>query len=100
MSAPKIRRRGLVRGTARRVVIVPQPDGGAFEQAIFIVRGECSVSADELLREALKAAGAEPGVKLYPRQRPSRRWKLRRAMPWILTFLASGAAALAAVLIW
>ena len=59
MSAPKISRRGTVRGTARRVVIVPQPDGGAFEQAIFIVRGDCAVTETELLRQALEAAGAD-----------------------------------------
>ena len=62
MSAPKISRRGTVRGTARRVVIVPQPDGGAFEQAIFIVRGDCAVTETELLRQALEAALAGLGT--------------------------------------
>lgn len=56
MSAPKISRRGTVRGTARRVVIVPQPDGGAFEQAIFIVRGDCAVTETELLRQEIGRA--------------------------------------------
>lgn len=83
MSAPKISRRGTVRGTARRVVIVPQPDGGAFEQAIFIVRGDCAVTETELLRQALEAAGAETTPPA--RQRPSLRWRLRRALPWLLT---------------
>lgn len=91
MSAPKISRRGTVRGTARRVVIVPQPDGGAFEQAIFIVRGDCAVTETELLRQALEAAGAETAPPA--RQRPSQRWRLRRALPWLLATSALLAAA-------
>lgn len=91
MSAPKISRRGTVRGTARRVVIVPQPDGGAFEQAIFIVRGDCAVTETELLRQALEAAGAETAPPA--RQRPSLRWRLHRALPWLLATSALLAAA-------
>lgn len=91
MSAPKISRRGTVRGIARRVVIVPQPDGGAFEQAIFIVRGDCAVTETELLRQALEAAGAETAPPA--RQRPSLRWRLRRALPWLLATSALLAAA-------
>lgn len=91
MSAPKISRRGTVRGTARRVVIVPQPDGGAFEQAIFIVRGDCAVTETELLRQALEAAGAETAPPA--RQWPSLRRRLRRALPWLLATSALLAAA-------
>ena len=91
MSAPKISRRGTVRGTARRVVIVPQPDGGAFEQAIFIVRGDCAVTETELLRQALEAAGAETAPPA--RQRPSLRQRLRRVLPWLLATSALLAAA-------
>lgn len=91
MSAPKISRRGTVRGTARRVVIVPQPDGGAFEQAIFIVRGDCAVTETELLRQALEAAGAETAPP--DRQRPSLRRRLRRVLPWLLATSALLAAA-------
>lgn len=98
MSAPKISRRGTVRGTARRVVIVPQPDGGAFEQAIFIVRGDCAVTETELLRQALEAAGAEAAPPA--RQRPSLRWRLRRALPWLLATSALLAAASAVWLIF
>ena len=93
MSAPGIHRREAVRGTARRVVIVPQPEGGAFEQAIFIVRGECAVSEAELMREALAAAGAESSP---PLQKPGWRWRLRRKWPWILCGIATVAAALTA----
>ncbi len=91
MSAPKISRRGTVRGIARRVVIVPQPDGGAFEQAIFIVRGDCAVTETELLRQALEAAGAETAPPA--RQRPSLRRRLRRVLPWLLATSALLAAA-------
>ena len=91
MSAPKISRRGTVRGTARRVVIVPQPDGGAFEQAIFIVRGDCAVTETELLRQALEAAGAETAPPA--RQRPRLRRRLRRVLPWLLATSALLAAA-------
>ena len=91
MSAPKISRRDTVRGTARRVVIVPQPDGGAFEQAIFIVRGDCAVTETELLRQALEAAGAETAPPA--RQRPSPRRRLRRVLPWLLATSALLAAA-------
>ena len=91
MSAPQISRRGTVRGTARRVVIVPQPDGGAFKQAIFIVRGDCAVTETELLRQALEAAGAEAAPPA--RQRPSLRRRLRRALPWLLATSALLAAA-------
>lgn len=98
MSAPKISRRGTVRGIARRVVIVPQPDGGAFEQAIFIVRGDCAVTETELLRQALEAAGAETAPP--DRQRPSLRWRLRRALPWLLATSALLAAASAVWLIF
>ena len=91
MSAPKISRRGTVRGTARRVVIGPQPDGGACEQAIFIVRGDCAVTETELLRQALEAAGAETAPPA--RQRPSLRQRLRRVLPWLLATSALLAAA-------
>lgn len=98
MSAPEIKRRGVVRGTARRVVIVPQSGSGPFEQAIFIVRGDCSVSESELLREAMEAVGAEAKKVKRPRLSTGRS-RLYRSLPWIVT----GAAALlsaAAVLIF
>lgn len=97
MSAPRLGRRGTVRGTARRIVIVPQPDGGAFEQAIFIVRGECSVSESELLREAMEAAQAEPSPR-PPTQRSGLRCRFRRAVPWLIALAVVIAAAVALLL--
>ena len=58
MNAGKTRRRAVVHGTARRVVIVSQDSTGPFEQAIFIIRDGSAVSEAELLREALDAAEA------------------------------------------
>ena len=86
-----------MRGTARRIVIVPQPDGGAFEQAIFIVRGECSVSESELLREAMEAAQAESSPR-PPTQRPGLRCRFRRAVPWLIALAVVIAAAAALLL--
>ncbi len=99
MSAPRLGRRGVVRGTARRVVIVPQPENGAFEQAIFIVRRECTVSESELMREALEAAqaGSPPAPEL---RRPGLRYALRRAAPWLAAAASAAAAVTAAVLLF
>ncbi len=69
MSGPGLKRRAVVRGTARRVVIVPPPEGSVFEQAIFVLRPGAerrAVTPDELLREAMEAAG-------LPERRPRRR---------------------------
>lgn len=88
MSAPRTERRGVLRGTARRVLIVPQSGDGPFEQVIFIVRDGSAVSEAELLREALDAAGEA-------RPSPPPRRKKRLAL---LAALAS-AAALAAILL-
>ena len=50
----------MVKGIAKRVVVVRFPDTRVFEQAIFIVREDASlrpgVSADQVLREACRAA--------------------------------------------
>ena len=71
----RVGRRAAVRGTARRVVIVPSPPGGPFEQVIFIVRPDNpAVSEAELLRQALDAAGAEAAAEAGPS---------RRLWPWL-----------------
>ena len=96
MSEPRLKRRGVVKGTARWVVIVPPPEGSVFEQAIFVLRPDAekrSVQPDELLREALDAADLAPPVL-----RPSLRWRIRRRLPWILTAAAAGLVAVGAVL--
>ena len=50
----------MVKGVAKRVVVVRFPDTRVFEQAIFIVREDAGlrsgVSADQVLREACRAA--------------------------------------------
>jgi len=50
----------VVKGTARRIVVVKSPDKRIFEEAIFIVREEylssAGVSRGELLKEAQNAA--------------------------------------------
>lgn len=102
MSTRGLGRRDVVRGTARRVVIVPQPEDGSFEQAIFIVRGECSVSESDLLLEAMECANAQPdeptlGLK---RQKPSLKWRLRRAAPWLIGAAGAAGAVVAAVAIF
>ena len=88
MSGPGLKRRAVVRGTARRVVIVPPPEGSVFEQAIFVLRPGAerrAVTPDELLREAMEAAG-------LPERRPR-----RRSPPgWLLAAASALAVLLAA----
>ena len=68
---------GAVRGVARRVVIVSEPDPEVFEEAIFVVREDFmnggGVGASEILREAETAAGGylettlgRPARRTYP----------------------------------
>jgi len=50
----------MVKGIAKRIVVVRFPDTRVFEQAIFIVREDAclrsGVSADQVLREACRVA--------------------------------------------
>ena len=62
MNAGKTRRRAVVHGTARRVVIVSQDSTGPFEQAIFVVRGSSSLSEDELLEQAAALVARAAGL--------------------------------------
>ena len=69
MSAPRLNRRCLVRGTARRVIIVPSSADSVYEPAIFVLRPEAAreVGPDELLREEdlgemLRFANAAAGL--------------------------------------
>lgn len=52
----------MIKGTAKRVIVVPSPDPKVFEQAIFIVKDEYmrrpGVSQQELMRQAQRAAGS------------------------------------------
>jgi hypothetical protein len=59
-SLPARQTREAVKGVARRVVIVREPDPKVFAEAIFVVREDFAnggVGESELLREARQAAG-------------------------------------------
>lgn len=55
----------MVKGTARRVIVVKSPDPKIFEQAIFVVREDYlhkqGVSRKQLLRQAKRAADGYVG---------------------------------------
>jgi len=50
----------MVKGISRRVVVVKAPIGSIFDEAIFIMRDDCSsadgIDAEKILREACSAA--------------------------------------------
>lgn len=56
----------VVKGLSRRVVMVRYPEAGVFEQALFVVRDDASVSrgvsADEVLAEACRIAQRQTGM--------------------------------------
>lgn len=64
----------MVKGISRRVILVDNPDSGAFEQAIFILpKDGSSVSQQQLVDEAIRVAksyarthGAEHRVTVRP----------------------------------
>ena len=73
----------MVKGIARRVVVIKSPDPKIFDEAIFLVRDESSrgpgVTSDELLREAQGVA--EDFVRSKARRRrvlplPAWAWSL------------------------
>lgn len=78
----------MVKGSAKRVVVVESPDKRFFEQAIFIV-GEAArgVTSRELLEEARRVAKGYTGEVKRPR-----RWNWS---PVLYTALGSGVTALA-----
>ncbi len=50
---------GMVKGVARQIILVRSPDRRLFEQAIFIVREQASLSGvgpEQILEEARRAA--------------------------------------------
>ncbi|MDR0294380.1 MAG: phage tail protein [Oscillospiraceae bacterium] len=64
----------MVKGLSRRVVMVRYPEAGVFEQALFVVRDDASVtrgvSADEVLAEACRIAQRQTGAKTRKRWPP------------------------------
>jgi len=77
----------MVKGTTRRVIVVKSPDPRYFEEAIFIVKEDVSLSgvdASRVLEEARAVAGG------YVKQQVYKRGILRNIPP--LAYLAAGAA--------
>ena len=70
----------MVKGIAKRVVVVRFPDTRVFEQAIFIVREELGpgVSADQVLGEACRVAEGY----MHKNSRP-RRFTHLPALAWL-----------------
>ena len=86
----------MVKGVARRVVMIKSPDPKIFDEAIFIVRDEAArrpgVTTEELLREARDVA--ESFVRRgrgAPRALPWWAWSAMGAggvgLTWLLTAL-------------
>lgn len=84
----------LVKGVARRVIVVRSPDPRLFEQAIFIMKEDAfcreGVSADQVLKEARQVASG------YIR----RNTPLARAVRRIPAPVYAAAGALAATAAW
>lgn len=82
---PTKEEREVVKGTARRIVVVKSPDKKVFEEAIFIVREEymhsAGITQSELMKEARNAARGYVG-----RLRPSAKYSA------VLTAVASAIA--------
>lgn len=84
----------MVKGIARRVVVVDAPDQRFFEQAIFIVRNDAAgdgVSAKELVEEARRVARNYTGAGDHGRF--SRLW--RDLSPAVYTLIGAAACGLA-----
>lgn len=79
----------MVKGIARRVVMIKSPDPKIFDEAIFIVRDEAArrpgVTTEELMREARDVA--ESFVRQRRGARPSLPW-------WAWTAIGAGAVGL------
>jgi hypothetical protein len=70
----------MVKGLSRRVVMVRYPEAGVFEQALFVVRDDASVSrgvtSDDVLAEACRIAQRQIGSS-----------KMRKRMPPLVYML-------------
>ena len=90
----------MVKGVARRVVVVKSPDPKLFEQAIFIVRNDAAgegVSARDLVEEARRVARNYAGDECG---KYGRFWKeLSPALYTLMGAAAIGMAWLIAVLV-
>jgi hypothetical protein len=74
----------VVKGLSRRVVMVRYPEAGVFEQALFVVRDDASVSrgitADEVLAEACRIAQRQTALA-----KKRKRWP-----PLVYTVIGAG----------
>ena len=83
----------MVKGITRRVIVVKSPDPRYFEEAIFIVKEDVTltgVDATRVLEEAREVAGS------YAKQQIYRRKRLAKIPP--LAYLAAGAVLSAGVM--
>ena len=83
----------MVKGVAKRIIVVRSPDPRIFEQAIFVVRedyaGQTGISERELMRQARASVNSYlPGERT------------RRLMPWLRGALYAAAGAAGAALTW
>lgn len=89
----------MVKGVAKRVIVVKSPDPRVFEEAIFIVREDYmkagGVSRTQLLSEARQAADSYVG-RLKPKKAPKMRTGL---LMLVSSLLGSGIAAALMLLI-
>lgn len=81
----------VVKGTAKRVIVVKSPDKKVFEEAIFIVREDymktAGVTRSQLLSEARRAAGSYTGSMQRSEKIPT------ALVAALSTLIGSGAAA-------
>lgn len=86
----------MVKGVAKRVIVVDSPDPQLFEQAIFIVRGnalegEGGVTARQVIAEACQVANG------YAKKNAGKRWSGKFHLP-APAFAALGA--MGTALVW
>ena len=89
----------VVKGVAKRVIVVKSPDPRVFEEAIFIVREDymktAGVSRTQLLSEARQAADSYVG-RLQPKKAP----KKHMGLIMILSSLLGSGLAAALILLY
>ena len=86
--------RDVVKGTARRVIVVKSPDPAVFEEAIFVVRDDYlrkpGVSQKELMRQAKRAASGYASTV-------SKKGRLRAFLRSPIPFIAGAGAAISSI---
>ena len=88
---------GRVKGVARQIILVRSPDRRLFEQAIFIVREQVSLSGigpEQILEEAQRAANG------YIRRTKGAGRLLHRVPAPLLLAIGAGSTGLAWLITW